>query len=208
MRNSKNASGKSKIGRCRWPCGLRLVSTVHCLLGLRVWIQQGAWIWYDIIWYDMIYDMIWYMMIWYGMVWYDTIYDMICYDMIYDDTTHDTRHTTHDTRHTTHDTRHTTHDTTRHDMTWYDIWYDTIRYDTMWCDVMWCDVMWHMIWMSVANNVCFQVEVSATGWSLVPRSPTECCVLECDLKHSTMVPPSPYRSATPHIKGTNDTVLN
>jgi hypothetical protein len=30
--------------------------------------------------------------------------------------------------------------------------------------------------MSVVSVVCYQVEVSATGWSLVQRSPTECGV--------------------------------
>ena len=29
-------------------------------------------------------------------------------------------------------------------------------------------------WMSVVSVVCCQVEVSATGWSLVQRSPTDC----------------------------------
>jgi hypothetical protein len=30
--------------------------------------------------------------------------------------------------------------------------------------------------VSLVSVVCFQVEVSATGWSLVQRSPTEWCV--------------------------------
>ena len=36
-------------------------------------------------------------------------------------------------------------------------------------------------WMPVSCVcvVCFQVEVSASGWSLVQRSPTECGVSEC-----------------------------
>ena len=35
--------------------------------------------------------------------------------------------------------------------------------------------------MSVVSAVCCQVEVSATGRSLVQRSPTDCvCVTECD----------------------------
>jgi len=34
--------------------------------------------------------------------------------------------------------------------------------------------------MSVVSVVCCQVEVSATGRSLVQRSPTECGVSECD----------------------------
>jgi hypothetical protein len=36
------------------------------------------------------------------------------------------------------------------------------------------------IWMSVANVVCYQVEISATGRSLVQRSRTECGLSECD----------------------------
>jgi hypothetical protein len=33
--------------------------------------------------------------------------------------------------------------------------------------------------LSVVSVVCCQVEVSATSWSLVQRSPTECGVSEC-----------------------------
>ena len=33
--------------------------------------------------------------------------------------------------------------------------------------------------MSVVSVVCCQVEVSATGWSLVQRSPTDCGVSLC-----------------------------
>ena len=35
--------------------------------------------------------------------------------------------------------------------------------------------------LSVVSVVCCQVEVSASGWSLVQRSPTYCDVSECDL---------------------------
>jgi hypothetical protein len=38
--------------------------------------------------------------------------------------------------------------------------------------------------LSVVSVVCCQVEVYATGWSLVERSPTECGVSECDRKAS------------------------
>ena len=38
----------------------------------------------------------------------------------------------------------------------------------------------------VVSVVCCQVEVCATGRSLVQRSPTECGVSECDLETSTM----------------------
>ena len=37
--------------------------------------------------------------------------------------------------------------------------------------------------------VCFQVDVSVTGQSLVQRSPTECGVSECDLQNSMMIRP-------------------
>jgi hypothetical protein len=35
-------------------------------------------------------------------------------------------------------------------------------------------------WISIVSFVRCQVEVSASGWSLVQRSPTECDVFECD----------------------------
>jgi hypothetical protein len=39
--------------------------------------------------------------------------------------------------------------------------------------------------LSVVSVVCCQVEVSATGWSLVQRSPTECGVSKvCDRETS------------------------
>jgi hypothetical protein len=48
-------------------------------------------------------------------------------------------------------------------------------------------------WMSVSFVVCCQVEVSASGWSLVQRSPTECGVSECDREASIMRRPWPTR---------------
>jgi len=40
-------------------------------------------------------------------------------------------------------------------------------------------------WMSeFVSAVCCQVDVSATGWSLAQRIPTECGVSECDLETS------------------------
>jgi hypothetical protein len=39
--------------------------------------------------------------------------------------------------------------------------------------------------------VCCQVEVSASGWSLVHRRPTECGVSECDREASIMRMPWP-----------------
>jgi hypothetical protein len=38
--------------------------------------------------------------------------------------------------------------------------------------------------LSLLSVVCCQVEVSATGWSLVRRCPTECSVSECDREAS------------------------
>jgi hypothetical protein len=47
--------------------------------------------------------------------------------------------------------------------------------------------------LSLVRVVCCQVEVSASGWSLVQRSPTECGVSECDRKASKMRRPWPTR---------------
>jgi hypothetical protein len=51
--------------------------------------------------------------------------------------------------------------------------------------------------MSLVSAVCCQVEVSATDWSLVHRSPTECGVPECDLETSTWRRPRRTRTAEP-----------
>jgi hypothetical protein len=40
--------------------------------------------------------------------------------------------------------------------------------------------------VSLVSVVCCQIEVSARGWSLVQRSPTECGVSECHCETSTM----------------------
>ena len=40
--------------------------------------------------------------------------------------------------------------------------------------------------MSLVSVGCCEVEVSASGWSLVQRSPTECGVSECDREASTL----------------------
>jgi hypothetical protein len=45
--------------------------------------------------------------------------------------------------------------------------------------------------LSVVSVLCCQVEVSATGWSLVQRSPTDCGVSECDREASIMWRPWP-----------------
>ena len=45
--------------------------------------------------------------------------------------------------------------------------------------------------LSVVTVVCYQLEVYASGWSLVQRSPTECCVSECDRESSLMRWPCP-----------------
>ena len=47
--------------------------------------------------------------------------------------------------------------------------------------------------LSVVSVVCCRVEVSASGWSLVQRSPTECGFSECDHKSSIMKRPWPTR---------------
>jgi hypothetical protein len=48
--------------------------------------------------------------------------------------------------------------------------------------------------LSVVSVVCCQVEVSASGWSLVQRSPTECDVSKkCDREASIMRRPRPPR---------------
>ena len=41
-------------------------------------------------------------------------------------------------------------------------------------------------WMSLVSVLCCHVEVSASGWSLVQRHPTECGVSECDREASIM----------------------
>jgi hypothetical protein len=49
--------------------------------------------------------------------------------------------------------------------------------------------------------LCCQVEVSATSWSFVQRSPTECGVSECDREASTKRGgPGPYRAVEPKKK--------
>jgi hypothetical protein len=45
--------------------------------------------------------------------------------------------------------------------------------------------------LSVVSVVCCQIEVSATNWSLVQRSPTDCGVSLCDLETSWMRRPWP-----------------
>ena len=47
-------------------------------------------------------------------------------------------------------------------------------------------------WMSFMSVVCYHVKVSALGWSLVQRSPTECGVYECIMK------PLHWRGALAH----------
>jgi hypothetical protein len=53
-------------------------------------------------------------------------------------------------------------------------------------------------YLSVVTVVCCQVEVSATGWSLVQRSSTECGVSECDCEVSIMRRPWPTRGLLQH----------
>jgi hypothetical protein len=51
--------------------------------------------------------------------------------------------------------------------------------------------LWEHGCLSLVNVVCCQVEVSASGWSLVQRSPTERGVSECDREASVMRTPWP-----------------
>ena len=44
--------------------------------------------------------------------------------------------------------------------------------------------------LSVVSVVCCQVEVSATGWSFIQRSPTECDVSECDQMQQKPITPA------------------
>ena len=48
-------------------------------------------------------------------------------------------------------------------------------------------------YLSLVSVVFCEVEVSASGWSLVQRSPTECGVSECDREDSIMRRPWPIR---------------
>ena len=54
--------------------------------------------------------------------------------------------------------------------------------------------------MSVVRVVCCHVKVSATGWSLTRRSPTECGVSECDREASTMRGRWPTRGCHATVK--------
>jgi hypothetical protein len=49
--------------------------------------------------------------------------------------------------------------------------------------------------LSLVSVVCCQVEVSASGWSLIERSPTDYGVSECDREASIMRRPWPPRGA-------------
>ena len=50
--------------------------------------------------------------------------------------------------------------------------------------------------LSLVNVLCSKAEVSATGWSLVQRSPTECGVSKCDREASIMRKPWPTRGSS------------
>jgi len=51
--------------------------------------------------------------------------------------------------------------------------------------------------MSLESVACCRVEVSASGWSLVQSSPTDCGVSECDREASTMRRPWPTLAVEP-----------
>jgi len=55
-----------------------------------------------------------------------------------------------------------------------------------------------------AGVVCCQVEVSASGWSLVQKSPTECGVSECDHESSTMRTPWPTGGISVIVKNVSE----
>jgi hypothetical protein len=54
--------------------------------------------------------------------------------------------------------------------------------------------------VSVVNLACRQVEVFATGRSLVQRSPTDCGVSLCDLETSGMRCPGQHRAFVPETE--------
>jgi hypothetical protein len=58
--------------------------------------------------------------------------------------------------------------------------------------------------LSLVSVVCRQVEVSATGRSLVQRSPTECGVSECDREASIVRRPWPIRGCCAMGKNISD----
>jgi len=54
--------------------------------------------------------------------------------------------------------------------------------------------IWQGAWgLCHVTVLCYQVEVSALGWSPVQRNPTECDVSECDHEASNMSRPWPTR---------------
>ena len=57
--------------------------------------------------------------------------------------------------------------------------------------------------VSVVSVVCCQVEISATSWSLVQRSPTHCGASQCDLETSWMRRPWPTGGCHAKNKPTN-----
>jgi len=53
--------------------------------------------------------------------------------------------------------------------------------------------------MYLVNVVCRQLEVSVSGWSLLPKSPTECGVSECD-HEASWEDPGPQGAVVPGKK--------
>jgi hypothetical protein len=53
-------------------------------------------------------------------------------------------------------------------------------------------------YLSLVSVVFCQVEASATDWSLVQRSPTECGVSECNREASIMGRPMPPKGLSNH----------
>jgi len=52
-------------------------------------------------------------------------------------------------------------------------------------------------YLSVVSVVCYQIEISASGWSLVQNSPTMCGVSVCDHEFSIMRKPWPTGGVAP-----------
>ena len=52
-------------------------------------------------------------------------------------------------------------------------------------------------YLSVVSVVCYQIEISASGWSLVQNSPTMCDVSVCDHKFSIVRRPWPTGGVAP-----------
>jgi len=101
-------------------------------------------------------------------------------------------------------------------------YYPIFKQVLIWYDMIWYDMMWYMIWymihglclrslacwdcafeshrghgsLSAVGVACCQVEVSATDWSLVQRSPTDCgaslCVCDQEFSKTRRLKPATW----------------